>query len=81
MLLIIDIDCKLKSAAQTPATMHNNIHGNVPEILGRPVTASDTQMFYKTVSLSILILMPTEKFMLLTYALGVSVKCDRFCML
>lgn len=45
-----DLDCKLKSAAQTPATQHNILHNNVPEILGRPV--NDAQIYYNAVSLS-----------------------------
>lgn len=44
-----DLDCKLKSAAQTPAAMHNNLHNNVPEILGRS-SVNSSQMYYKTVS-------------------------------
>lgn len=44
-----DLDCKLKSAAQTPAAMHNNLHNNVPEILGRS-NVNSSQMYYKTVS-------------------------------
>lgn len=48
--LIADIDCKLKSAAQTPAPLQNHLHGNVPEFLGRPVTSNDAQIFYKAVS-------------------------------
>lgn len=46
---ITDLDCKLKSATQTPAAMHNNLHNNVPEILGR-TNVSNSQMYYKTVS-------------------------------
>lgn len=46
---IPDLDCKLKSAAQTPAAMHNNLHNNVPEILGRS-SVNSSQMYYKTVS-------------------------------
>lgn len=46
---IADLDCKLKSATQTPAAMHNNLHNNVPEILGRS-NVNNSQMYYKTVS-------------------------------
>ncbi|XP_031621517.1 synaptogenesis protein syg-2 [Contarinia nasturtii] len=42
-----DLDCKLKSAVQTPAAMHNNLHNNVPEILGRS-NVNSSQMYYKT---------------------------------
>lgn len=47
MLGITDIDCKMKSAAQTPAPLQNNLHNIVPELLGRP--ANETQIYYKTV--------------------------------
>lgn len=46
---IPDLDCKLKSATQTPAALHNNLHNNVPEILGRS-NVNNSQMYYKTVS-------------------------------
>lgn len=47
-----DIDCKMKSTAQTPAAMHNNLHNNVPEILGRAV--NDSQMYYNNKAVSLI---------------------------
>lgn len=43
-----DPDYKLKSAAQTPAALHNNSRSNDPEIVGR-TTVDDRKTYLNTV--------------------------------